>query len=233
VRVFVAGATGATGVVLVPLLEARGHVVVPHVRPATAQRHPMGGHPRAAVCDLPTATGEGPSEALVGALRGCDAVVSLIGTMRERFGAGDTYATSDIGTTRTLVQAARDAGVPRFVLLSSVGAGGAGPYLRAKGEAERIVRESGLRWIVVRPSALVSPESGGEGSHGRRRTPSWLVGAGAALAGLPLVGGWIDDMRAIPIEVVATGIARALEHDIQDGVILHGRDLWRSRAEAA
>ncbi len=226
-RIFVAGATGATGVVLVPLLEARGHVAIPHVRPATAHRHPMGAHPRAAVFELPKAAGDGPSDALVAALRGCDAVVSLIGTMRERFGAGDTYATSDIGTTRLLVQAARDAGVPRFVLLSSVGAGGAGPYLRAKGEAERIVRESGLRWTLVRPSALVSPENGGEGSHGRRRTPPWLVGAGAALAGLPLVGGWIDDMRAIPIDVVAAGIARALERDAPQDAILHGRDLWR------
>ena len=68
---------------------------------------------------------------------------------------------------------------------------------------------------------------GGEGSHGRRRTPPWLVGAGAALAGLPLVGGWIDDMRAIPIDVVAAGIARALERDAPQDAILHGRDLWR------
>jgi uncharacterized protein YbjT (DUF2867 family) len=227
VRIFVAGATGATGVVLVPLLEARGHTVAPHVRPATAPRHEMGSHPSAAVFDLDDAP------TLCEALRGCDAVVSLVGTMRERFGRGDTYATSDVGTTRALVDAARAAGVPRFVLLSSVGAdSGAGAYLRAKADAERIVRESGLTWTLVRPSALVSPADGAEGSHGRRRTPHWLVGAGTALARLPLVGGWVDDMRAIPIGVVAGGIARALEDTAEPGAgrILHGRELWALHA---
>ncbi len=228
-RVFVAGSTGATGVVLVPLLEARGHTVVPHVRPATATRHPMGAHPHAAVLELD----DTPS--LQAALRGCDAVVSLIGTMRARFAAGDTYATSDVGTTRTLVNAARAADVPRFVLLSSLGAdSGAGAYLRAKADAERIVRESGLAWTVVRPSALVSPADGAEGSHGRRRTPGWLVGAGAVVARLPLVGGWVDDVRAIPIEVVAHGIAQDLVESAASGSgrILHGRDLWEIRAAA-
>ncbi len=220
-NVFVAGATGATGVVLVPLLEGRGHQVRPHVRPATASRHAMGAHPRAVVVDL------AEHDALVAALRGCDAVVSLIGTMRERFGAGDTYASSDVGTTKQLVDAARAAGVPRFVLLSSFGAGGSGAYLQAKGEAEDIVRNSGLAWTILRPSALVSPSQGGEGSHGRRQTPAWLVTAGAAMAGLPLVGGWVDDVRAIPIEVVAGGIAAALERaPALDGRVLRGRELW-------
>ena len=63
-RIFVAGATGATGVVLVPLLEARGHTVTPHVRPATAARHPMGAHPAAAMFDLDD------TPALLHALRG-------------------------------------------------------------------------------------------------------------------------------------------------------------------
>ena len=229
-RIFVAGATGATGVVLVPMLEASGHTVVPHVRPTTATRHPMGAHSNAAVLDLADTT------TLGAALHGCDAVVSLIGTMRARFAEGDTYATSDVGTTRVLVDAARTARVPRFVLLSSVGAdSGAGAYLRAKADAERIVRESGLAWTIVRPSALVSPADGAEGSHGRRRTPGWLVGAGAAFATLPLVGGWIDDMRAIPIEVVARGIAQDLEQNAAPGTgrILHGRDLWACRAATA
>jgi uncharacterized protein YbjT (DUF2867 family) len=228
VRIFVAGATGATGVVLVPLLEARGHEAVPHVRPATAERHALGKHPRACVCALEDA------DALTRGLAGCVAVVSLIGTMRERFGSGDTYAVSDIGTTRLLVEAARRAGVPRFVLLSSIGAGGAGPYLQAKGEAERIVRESGLAWTLVRPSALVSPQTGGEGSHGRRQTPAWLVMGGGLGAGLPLLGGWVDDVRAILIEVVAEGIARALEEaPAHDGKVLRGRELWALRGTRA
>lgn len=219
-RLFIAGATGATGQILLPLAEATGHTVVPHVRPATAARHPLRQHPRAAIFALNDAA------ALVEALRGSDAVISLVGTMRKRFATGDTYETSDIGTTRALVDAAKAAGVPRFVLLSSIGAGGAGPYLNAKGEAERIVRESGLRWILVRPSALATPAGAPGGTHGAREVPGIALAAGAALAKLPGLGPWIDDWRAIPLDVVCRGMLATLERS-EENQILMGRDLWR------
>src|SRR4051812_465786 len=111
-KVFVAGATGATGKVLVPMGFARGLPPVPHVRPKSA----ANAHPRAVVVDLADA------KALAQAMSGCTSVISLIGTMRHRFAQGDTYETSDIGTTRQLVAAARAVGVDHFLLLSSVGA---------------------------------------------------------------------------------------------------------------
>ena len=76
--------------------------------------------------------------------------------MKKRFGAGDTYESSDIGTTKQLVDAARAAGtVDHVVLLSSVGAGRPmGAYLQAKARAEAIVRESGLAYTVFRPFAF-------------------------------------------------------------------------------
>jgi nucleoside-diphosphate-sugar epimerase len=220
VKLFVAGATGATGQVLLPIAEAAGHTVVPHVRPATAARHELSKHPRAVVCELSDVP------ALTEALRACDAVISLVGTMRKRFSTGDTYETSDIGTTRSLVEAAKAAGVPCFVLLSSVGAGGAGPYLQAKAEAERIVRESGLRWIIARPSALATPADARGGTHGRREVPAFVLGLGGLLARLPAVGPLIDDWRAIPLDVVSRGMLAALEQPGEEQLLL-GRDLWR------
>ena len=225
-RVFVAGATGATGVVLVPCLRAAGHTLVPHVRPATAARHPLGRDPDAAVLDL------ADDEALDGALAGCDAVVSLVGTMRERFETGDTYAASDVGTARLLVEAAKRVRVDAFVLLSSYGAGGSGAYLQAKGAAETLVKESGLAWTILRPSALVSPADAMGGSHGRRQTPGWLVTVGARFACLPLVGPLVDDLRAIPITVVAHGIVAALaDRPRFTGTTLAGRELWAIAAK--
>lgn len=146
-KLVVAGATGAVGSELMKSADARGLDVVPLVRPATAAKGPVP--PRAKVVELSDADG------LAAALQGRTTVLQLIGTMRQRFSRGDTYETSDIGTTRQLVEAGKRAGVDHFILLSSVGAGRPiGAYLKAKAEAERLVMQSGLAFTVLRPSAF-------------------------------------------------------------------------------
>ncbi|MDP2308244.1 MAG: NAD(P)H-binding protein [Pseudomonadota bacterium] len=217
--VFIAGATGATGQVLVPLAAAAGMELRLHVRPATAAKSPLGADPRARVLDL------GDADALREALRGCDAVISLIGTMRSRFATGDTYASSDVGTTRFLVDAARAAGVPRFLLLSSVGAGGSGPYLQMKGECEAIVRSSAPAWTIFRPSALASPRAGTVGTHGKRWVPPGATALTAALRGVPGIGGLVARYGPIPIEVLARAMVRVLEAP-RDGEVIEGTALW-------
>src|SRR3712207_5640341 len=101
-RLFVAGATGATGKFLVPRALTEGLDFVAHVRPATAAKGAQP--PNAAVLELSDAP------ALQREMQGCTTVIQLIGTMRKRFASGDTYETSDIGTTQQLVEAARAVG---------------------------------------------------------------------------------------------------------------------------
>ena len=50
--VLVAGSTGAVGSALVPQLKSAGFDVIPHVRPKTAERHPLGKDANALICDL-------------------------------------------------------------------------------------------------------------------------------------------------------------------------------------
>ncbi len=109
-KLFVAGSTGATGRTLVPLATASGIDIVPHLRPASAAGRDL--HPQSAVLDLADAA------ALDAAMSGCTTVVQLIGTMRKRFSAGDTYESSDIGTTRQLVESAQRSRADNVVLLS-------------------------------------------------------------------------------------------------------------------
>jgi uncharacterized protein YbjT (DUF2867 family) len=221
-RIFLAGATGATGSEFVPLARSRAHELRLHVRPQTAERHAFGKDPDARIGDLADA------DWLKAAMAGCEVVVSLVGTMRSRFGSGDTYESADIGSARQLVAAATAAGVPRMLLLSSVGAGGAGAYLQMKGECERIVREApGLRWTIFRPSGLVSAPDA-TGSHGQRTLMPGLEALGRMARHIPGVGGWVDDMRAIPIAVVCEAMLRVLESP-RDGQVLMGRDLWAAR----
>jgi uncharacterized protein YbjT (DUF2867 family) len=217
--VFVAGATGATGQVFVPAATGAGLDLRLHVRPQSAARSPLGSDPRARIFDLADAA------ALSDALTGCDAVVSLVGTMRSRFATGDTYETADVGSTRQLVDGARAAGVPRVLLLSSVGAGGAGAYLQMKGECERIVRESGLGWTIFRPSALASPPSAPAGTHGRRWVPPGTTAITAGLRKAPGFGALVATYGAIPIAVLARAMVAVLQAPM-DGAILQGNALW-------
>lgn len=220
-RIFVAGATGATGQVFVPLATAAGHELVLHVRPQTVSRTPLAADTRARVFNLDD------GEALHAALTGCDAVVSLIGTMRSRFQQGDTYQSSDVGSTRQLVDGAMATAVPpRFLLLGSYGAGGPGAYLKMKAECERIVRESPLRWTFFRPSALASPPGAMEGPHGHRRAPPGMGAILSALGYVPGLRGWADDVRPMPLDVLCRAMLRVLAEPM-DGATLSGRQLWR------
>jgi len=146
-KLFVAGASGATGRLVVALAASQGLDTVAHLRPKPGRN--MG--PGTAVFEL------SDREALQRALQGRTTVLQLIGTTRQRFASGDTYETSDIGTTRALLEGAQATGVDHLVLLSAVGAGLAwGAYLKAKAEVERLVRESGVPWTIFRPSAFIS-----------------------------------------------------------------------------
>jgi uncharacterized protein YbjT (DUF2867 family) len=216
-RIFVAGATGATGSVFVPRALAAGLDAIFHVRPQSALRSGMGKNTRAHVFDL------GDSTELYGALFGCDAVVSFVGTDRKRFAAGDTYESSDIASTRLLIDGAKASNVPRFLLQSSIGAGGRGAYLQAKGKCEAMLRGSGLRWTVWRASGLVS--STADAPHGPRRAPPGANALLAVLRAVPGVRGFADDVRPIPIEVICDAVIRVLVEPC-DGATLKGRDLW-------
>jgi uncharacterized protein YbjT (DUF2867 family) len=222
VKLFLAGATGAVGSLFLPLAEQSGHTVVPHVRPKSAAKTTLAAHPNACVADL------GNTEAVAAAMAGCEAAVCLVGTMRSRFAAGDSYEASDIGAVREVVTAAKRAGVPRVVLLSSLGAGGMGAYLKAKGEAERIVRESGLAYAIARPGAFASPEDAPQGLHGARHFPGFGKAFFAGLGALGLEG-FAHRYGPMPLEVLARALLRAAEGRA-DGCILHGDDLQRLAA---
>ena len=222
--VFVAGATGAVGTVLVPQLRAAGLQVIPHVRPKTAARHAMGKDPDALVCDLSDA------DALDAALARATTIVCLVGTMRSRFAAGDTYESSDYQPVVRLVQSARRAGGRHFVLLTSYGTRkGATGYLGWKWRAEEVVRSAGMPWTILRPSVLDSTNSGAQPSDGNaRRPPPLLGGAVRMLGALPGLRALSDDLRPIPLEILCRAIVRVVEDGAPRASVMTGRALWQA-----
>ena len=209
-KIFIGGATGATGQEVVRHGRNKATLVV-HVRPKSVDKYraqqPDGPEP--AVFDLADA------EALSTAMNGCEAVISCIGTMAKRFGSGDTYASSDIGANRALVEAAQAAGVSHFVLMGSWGTKrGPGPYFAAKRQIEQIVRDSGLAWTLLRPSALVG---NGRGSS--------LLKLGNVFARVPGLGGVVQDATGIGVDQCARAMVRIALSGSHRGEVLMGRQI--------
>jgi NADH dehydrogenase len=105
-------------------------------------------------------------DTLATVMRGAHTVLHLAGGLD--LPDADSFERANLGTTLAALDAARDASVRRFVLLSFPGAAPESPnaYLRAKGMAERAVADSGLEFAVIRSNHVLGP--GG-------RCAAWLV----------------------------------------------------------
>ena len=221
--VFVAGATGAVGSVLVPYLRESHFAVIPHVRPKTAEHHPLAKDHCAPIADL------SDTARIDEQMARAHSVVCLVGTTRRRFAAGDTYDSSDYRPVVQLLESARRAPLlePRhFVLVSSLGAKPGSGYLGWKFKAEEAVRGSGLPHTILRPSFLDTRGSPSHPSHGAQRKPPPLVAAAFQFLGkLSPLRGVSDDLRPLPVDVLCLAIARIVRERAPFGT-LKGRQLW-------
>jgi uncharacterized protein YbjT (DUF2867 family) len=155
VTVLLTGGTGFIGPHVAHALRARDEHVRALVRnPARATRLTAWG--------VELAQGDVTDPAsLRAACDGVDTVVHLVSIIKGSQADFDRIMTQG---TRTLVAAAQDAGVRRFVLASALGLDettkDAVPYFAAKWEMERAVRESGLDHVIFRPSFVFGRDGG-------------------------------------------------------------------------
>lgn len=91
------------------------------------------------------------------AMKDVEAVVHLAGA--ERQGAQGNISQVDIEGTKQMVNAAKDAGIERFVYLSHLGANrsSAFPMLKAKAIAEKWIIDSGVPYTIFRTDAIYGP----------------------------------------------------------------------------
>lgn len=99
------------------------------------------------------------THACMRAMDGIDTVVHLIGIRRERPDDGETYEAMHTEATYGIVDAARRQHVARFIYMSALGARPDAPsrYHQTKWESEEIVRKSGMRFTIFRPSIIFGP----------------------------------------------------------------------------
>jgi NADH dehydrogenase len=98
------------------------------------------------------------SNHLAQALEGCDALVNLVGILNEAGVRGRGFEQAHVELTRSVIAACDAAGIDRLVQVSSLNAGkGTSHYLRTKGQAEALIRDSGLNWTILQPSVVFGP----------------------------------------------------------------------------
>lgn len=137
----------------------------------------------------------GDVDNLATVMSGAHTVCHLVGGLGFRDEAG--YRLANLESVRWALEAARRAGVSRFLFLSYPGADPASPnpYLRFKGLAEEAVAGSGLEFVVLRATHVYGPESAwlsGLRDQARRRRPV-VVGSGRAV----LAPVFADDVAAV------------------------------------
>ncbi len=93
--------------------------------------------------------------------RGKDVVINLVGILNERGFGGSGFRRAHTELTRVVLQAGRSAGIARLLQVSALKAAVDAPsyYLRSKGEAEKLIRESGASfgWTIFQPSLMFGP----------------------------------------------------------------------------
>lgn len=149
-EVFVSGGSGFVGSAVIAELLGRGCRVSALARRGNVLRSDCVRVTRGNVFD---------STVLNEAVAGCDAAIHLIGIIMERPRAGLTFERMHVEATRAVIEAAKRAGIRRFIHMSALGARPDAPaaYHRTKFAAEQLVRESGLDWTIFRPSLIHGP----------------------------------------------------------------------------
>jgi len=191
--ILVTGATGFIGTRVVHELRARD-------RDVRALVHSPARAGSLANWDVELATGDVTDPvSLRAAAEGCEEIVHLVSILT---GSKADFERVMVEGTRNVVEA----GAPkRLVLMSAIGVDGPGaagiPYFDAKREMERAVRESGLEFVILRPS-FVFGDGGALATFLRlaRRSPV-----------TPIIGDGSQRIQPVWMDDVARAVAESLE----------------------
>ncbi|MBM7842395.1 SDR family oxidoreductase [Herpetosiphon giganteus] len=147
--ILVTGGTGYVGSRLIEKLRQRPEPVRVLVRtPEKAQKLVAG--------NISIVKGDVTDpESLLAAMKGVSTVIHLVAIIRERSG-GITFERMNYQATVNVVDAAKAAGVKRFLHMSALGVVNDPnlPYMDTKFRAQKYVEASGLEWTVFQPSVI-------------------------------------------------------------------------------
>jgi len=160
-------------------------------------------------------------EALTKLCEGADAVIHIAGLINGANRAA--FEAVNVTGTAAMVDAARHAGVRRFVHISSLAAREPelSDYGWSKARSERVVAASGLDWTIVRPPAVYGP--------GDRETFELFRMAARGFVALPPAGRFsiihVEDLCRLILATLADGDSFSETYEPDDGT----EDGWEHR----
>lgn len=199
--VLVTGGTGFIGSHIVRKLLKKGHQVVVMTRNPSQVRSAVP-----AGVDLRQGDVSNP-RSLRQAMAGVDVVINAVQFPNhpvENPRKGYTYMAVDgLGTARQ-VEAAKEAGVKRFIYLSGAGTrqGQTYPWFQAKLKAEQAIRDSGIPFTIFQPSWVYGPED---------RSLNKFVTFARLLPFIPVVGDGQTRVSPVHVDDLAEVVAESVD----------------------
>ncbi|NEU55711.1 complex I NDUFA9 subunit family protein [Halorussus sp. MSC15.2] len=204
-NILVAGGTGFIGTRLVRALNDDGHDVTALARDPDEADFPAG---------VERVRGDVTAyDSIEGAFEGQDVVVNLV-ALSPLFqpSRGQSHMRVHLGGTENVVTAAQNHDVRKIVQMSALGAdpNGTTEYLRAKGQAEQVVRESGLAFTIFRPS-VVFGEGGEFVSFTKKLSTPYVtpLPGGGATRFQPI---WVGDL----VPMLAAGVEEERDGEVYE-----------------
>jgi NADH dehydrogenase len=197
--ILVSGGTGLVGSAVVAELLRRGEQVAVLGRDADRIRRRFGDSVEARAADV-----RDPAS-IPAAMPGVDVVINAVqfpNSPIESKRRGWTFEVADYQGTVNQVDAAKQAGVRRFVYVSGAGAAPAAPkhWFRFKWQAEQYLANGGLEWTILRQTWVYGPND---------KSLNRLLKFGRFLPFIPMFGDGQQAMQPVFIDDVGRVLADA------------------------
>ncbi|PCJ24732.1 MAG: hypothetical protein COA96_08655 [SAR86 cluster bacterium] len=150
------------------------------------------------------------STKLASSLEGADCIVHLAGILIES--KHTSYTSANVDATAAVVDAALKTKAKHLVFISVVGAGADSPnaYFRSKGQAEELVKQSGMSASIIRTPILLGVDTAGANS----------IIAAASQTKTKILGGGNYSMQPLDIDDLNKAILHCCEKQVA-GTSLH------------